>query len=58
VPGKIEEDIALKRHFKSIVYYIYIKQIVENTVGEEFQPIKKEANIVKDIIIKKKKIIM
>jgi len=31
--GKIEEDIALKRHFKLIVEPL--KQIVENTVGKK-----------------------
>ncbi|KAL6268114.1 hypothetical protein P5V15_001205 [Pogonomyrmex californicus] len=49
--GKIAEDIALERHFKPIVEPL--KQIVENI--EESQPIKKEANIAKDIDIKKKK---
>ncbi|KYQ52678.1 hypothetical protein ALC60_08210 [Trachymyrmex zeteki] len=39
--GKIEEDTALERHFKPVIEPL--KQIVENTAGEEFQPIKKEA---------------
>jgi len=43
----------LERHFKPIVEPL--KQIVENTVDEESQPIKKEANTAKDIIIKKKR---
>jgi len=41
--GKIKENIALERHFKSIVKPL--KQIVKNTNGEESQPIKKEINI-------------
>jgi len=49
----MEKDIALKRHFKPIIKSL--KQIVENTVSEESQPIKKEANIAKDISIKKKR---
>jgi len=51
--GKMEEDIALERHFKPIVELL--KQIVENTISEKSQSIKREANIVKDISIKKKR---
>jgi len=51
--GKINENIALERHFQPIVEPL--KQIVENTVGKESQPIKKEVNIAKDKIIKKRK---
>ncbi|KAL6258271.1 hypothetical protein P5V15_010209 [Pogonomyrmex californicus] len=47
--GKIDEDVALERCFKPIVKLL--KQIVEET-----HPIKKEANVAKDIKgIKKKK---
>ncbi|KAL6265838.1 hypothetical protein P5V15_002659 [Pogonomyrmex californicus] len=46
--GKIDEDVALERRFKPIVKLL--KQIVEET-----HPIKKEANVAKDICIKKKK---
>jgi len=48
----MEDDIALERHFKSIVEPL--KQIVENTVSEESQPIKKKVNTAKAISIKKK----
>jgi len=51
--GKINEDIALKRHFQSIVEPL--KQIVKNIVNKESQLIKKEVNIAKDKIIKKRK---
>jgi len=47
----MEQDIALERHFKPIAKTL--KQM--NTVNEESQPIKKKANIVKDISIKKKR---
>jgi len=40
--GKINEDIALERYFQPIVEPL--KQIVENTIGKESQPIKKEVN--------------
>ncbi|KAL6254089.1 hypothetical protein P5V15_014708 [Pogonomyrmex californicus] len=46
--GKIDEDVALERRFKPIVEPL--KQIVEET-----HPIKKVANVAKDISIKKKK---
>ncbi|KAL6268043.1 hypothetical protein P5V15_001127 [Pogonomyrmex californicus] len=46
---KIEEDIALEKHFKPIIEPL--KQIVERT--EKSQPIKKEANVAKGISIKK-----
>jgi len=42
---KINENIALERHFQPIVEHL--KQIVEYTVGKESQPIKKEKNIAK-----------
>ncbi|KYQ53603.1 hypothetical protein ALC60_00518 [Trachymyrmex zeteki] len=38
--GKMEEDIALERHFKSIIEPL--KQIVENTVESSKDPIKNE----------------
>jgi len=50
---KIEEDVA-KKHFKPIVKSL--KQIVENTAGEESQPIKKESNVAKDRNTKKRKL--
>jgi len=43
----------LEKHFKSIIKSL--KQIIENTAGEESQPIKKEANVAKDRNIKKRK---
>jgi len=49
----IEEDIALKKHFKPIIESL--KQIVENTTDEESQSIKKEANVAKDRNPKKRK---
>ncbi|KAL6255611.1 hypothetical protein P5V15_012859 [Pogonomyrmex californicus] len=45
---KIDEDVALERRFKPIVEPL--KQIVEET-----HPIKEEANVAKNISIKKKK---
>ncbi|KAL6256704.1 hypothetical protein P5V15_011631 [Pogonomyrmex californicus] len=46
--GKIDKDVALERRFKPIVEPL--KQIVEET-----HPIKKVANVAKNISIKKKK---
>ncbi|KYM94613.1 hypothetical protein ALC62_14755 [Cyphomyrmex costatus] len=52
--GKIDEDIALEKHFKPVVEPL--KQIVENTAaGEESQPIKKEVNSTKYKNTKKRK---
>jgi len=51
--NKIDENIALEKHFKPIVESL--KQIVENTANDESQPIKKEVNVVKDKNIKKRK---
>lgn len=38
--GKVEEDIALERHFRPIIEPL--KQIVENTVGDEPKPIESD----------------
>jgi hypothetical protein len=38
--GKMEEDIALERHFRPIIEPL--KQIVENTVGDESKPAESE----------------
>ncbi|KAL6257784.1 hypothetical protein P5V15_011371 [Pogonomyrmex californicus] len=46
--GKIDEDVALERRFKPIVELL-------NQIVEETHPIKKEANVAKNIDIKKKK---
>jgi len=43
----------LEKHFKSIIKSL--KQIIENTAGEESQPIKKEANVAKNRNTKKRK---
>ncbi|KYN00583.1 hypothetical protein ALC62_08642 [Cyphomyrmex costatus] len=51
--GKIDEDIALEKHFKPVVEPL--KQIVENTAAEESQPIKKEVNVTKYKNTKKRK---
>jgi len=51
--SKMEDNITSERHFKPIVEPL--KQIVENTVSEKFQPIKKKTNIAKDISIKRKR---
>ncbi|KYN02981.1 hypothetical protein ALC62_06186 [Cyphomyrmex costatus] len=51
--GKINEDIALEKHFKPVVEPL--KQIIENTAaGEKSQPIKKEVNVTKYKNTKKK----
>jgi len=41
--NKINEDIALKRHFLPIIEPL--KRIIENIVGKESKPTKKEENI-------------
>ena len=51
--GKIEKDVELKRHLQPIVEPL--KQIVENTAGKKFQPIKKEVNVAQNKNIKKRK---
>ena len=51
--GKIEENIALEKYFKSIIEPL--KQIVENIANDESQPIKKEVNVVRNKNIKKRK---
>lgn len=38
--GKVEEDIALERHFRPIIEPL--KQIVKNTVGDEPKPVESE----------------